>query len=111
MSEELDHNGVDFQVIYKGHILNYQVKKETMSREVRKEKNKKNKIASEFIDIKYYVPSEDVFTNPKKLNEDFKTPYLRFVNDKTLQRFDNGFVVFTSQAFLPKKVEIDSISK
>ena len=111
MSVELDHEGADFQVTYIRNILNYQVKKESMSREIRKEKNKKIKIQGEFVDIKYYVPSEDVFANPKKLNGEFKAPYLRFVNDKTLQRFDNGFVVFTPQAFLPKKAEIDSISK
>jgi len=82
-----------------------------MSREVRKEKSKKDKIAGEFVDIKYYVPNEDVFANPKKRNGEFKTPYLRFINDKTFQRLNNGFVVFTPQAFLPKKLEIDSILK
>jgi len=107
MSEELDHEGADFQVNYKEHILNYQVKKESMSREIRREKKKKKPIAGEFIDIKYYVPSEDVFENPKKKNGELKLPYLRFTNDKNLQRFDNGFVVFTKIAFLPKKQEID----
>jgi hypothetical protein len=109
MSEDLDHAGADFQVKYKNKILNYQVKKETMSREVRRAKEGKVKIIGEFIDINYHVPSGDYFENPKKLNGEFKTPYLRFVNDKTLQRFDNGFVVFTSQAFLPKKQEIDKL--
>ena len=95
MSEDLDHAGADFQVTYKRKILNYQVKKETMSREVRQGKKGKIKIKGQFIDIKYNVPSGDYFENPKKLNGEFKTPYLRFVNDKTLNRFDNGFVVFT----------------
>ena len=31
MSEELDHKGVDFYVKYKGHVLNYQIKKTTKS--------------------------------------------------------------------------------
>lgn len=109
MSEELDHEGADFQVNYKGKILNYQVKKETMSREVRKEKKKKKSISGEFIDIFYNVPSGDYFINPKKKDGEYKTPYLRFINDKTLQRFNNGFVVFTQEAFLSKKKEIDSI--
>lgn len=109
MSAELDHAGADFQVKYKGKTLNYQVKKETMSREVRREKKTKEPIAGEFIDIKYNVPSGDYFENPKKKNGEYKTPYLRFKNDKTLHRFDNGFVVFTSEAFLPKKEEIDNL--
>jgi hypothetical protein len=108
MSEDLDHAGADFQVTYKTKILNYQVKKETMSREVRIGKKSKTPIKGEFIDINYHVPSGDYFETPKKKNGEFKTPYLRFINDKTLQRFDNGFVVFTTQAFLPKKKEIDS---
>jgi len=41
MSAELDHQGADFQVVYKNRILNYQVKKATFSREVRKEKQSK----------------------------------------------------------------------
>ena len=111
MSEDLDHAGADFQVKYKHKLLNYQVKKETMSREVRKEKKSKKPIAGEFIDIKYNVPNGDYFDNPKKKNGEFKVPYLRFINDTTLQRFDNGFVVFTREAFLPKKQEIDSRNK
>jgi len=73
MSEELDHAGADFQVKYKGKVINYQVKKESMSREVRKEKKTNVKIDGEFIDIKYNVPSSDYFDNPKKKNGEFKT--------------------------------------
>ncbi len=58
MSEELDHQGADFQVRYKGKILNYQVKKKSFSGEVRRGKGGvKNKIEGEFIDINYEVPS------------------------------------------------------
>lgn len=110
MSVDLDYSGADFQVRYKGKILNYQVKKETMSREVRKEKKVKKKIPGQFIDIFYNVPGADYFENPKKKDGEFKVPYLRFINDKTLQRLDNGFVIFTKEAFLSKKKEIDSIS-
>jgi len=108
MSEHLDHAGADFRVSYKGKKINYQVKKETMSREVRTAKKGKVKIDGEFIDIKYNVPSGDYFTNPKKLNGEYKTPYLRFIEDKTLKRFDNGFVVFTEEAFLSMKKKLDS---
>ena len=108
MSEALDHKGADFQVSYKKHILNYQVKKETHSREVRKEKDAKKPIAGEFIDLAYQVPSEDYFKEPRKKNGEFKTPYLRFTENKQLKRLDNGFVIFTKEAFEPKKNQIDS---
>ena len=56
MSGELDHQGADFQVRYKGKILNYQVKKKSFSGEVRRGKGGvKNKIEGEFIDINYHI--------------------------------------------------------
>ena len=111
MSAELDHQGVDFQVNYCGKILNYQVKKTSFSREVRQEKKSKKKIKGQFIDIKYEVPSEDYFKNPKKKDGEYKLPYLRFVRNKELKRLPNGFVVFTSLAFARKKKEIDESLK
>ena len=108
MSEELDHRGADFQAIYRGIKLNYQVKKETHSREVRKQKESKNKIDGEFVDILYNVPSSDVFENPKTLKGELRKPYKDFIANKNLKRFDNGFVVFTPLIFEQKKKEIDS---
>jgi len=111
MSAELDHQGADFQVKYRGKILNYQVKKQSFSREVRQGKQTKIPIEGEFIDIKYEVPSDDYFKNPRKKDGDYKLPYLRFTQNKELQRFPNGFVVFTPYAFINKKKEIDKILK
>lgn len=108
MSEELDHQGADFRVIYRGIKLNYQVKKETHSREVRKQKETKNKIDGEFVDILYNVPGKDVFDNPKTLKGDLRKPYKKFIANKNLKRFDNGFMVFTPNIFIAKKKEIDS---
>lgn len=109
MSALLDHQGADFQVKYKKETLNYQVKKKTFSGEVRKGKGgSKNKIAGEFIDLSYEVPSDIYFESPKKKNGDFRLPYLRFNENKTLERLKNGFVVFTREAFIPKKNEIDN---
>jgi hypothetical protein len=108
MSEELDRAGADIQVNYKGYILNYQVKKESYSREVRQRKEVKKPIAGEFIDLYYTVPSRDIFETPKKRDGDYKIGYLRFKEDKRLYRLDNGFVIFTAETFLPKKREIDS---
>lgn len=111
MSAELDHQGADFQIKYRGKILNYQVKKQSFSREVRQGKQTKIPIEGEFIDIKYEVPSDDYFKNPRKKDGDYKLPYLRFTQNKELQRFSNGFVVFTPYAFINKKKEIDKILK
>jgi hypothetical protein len=111
MSTELDHKGVDFQVAYRGQVLNYQVKKKTFSREVRRDKISANPITGQFYDIGYEVPTEDYFVNPKKLNGEFKLPYLRFINNKELKRLPNGFVVFTSHTFMPAKQLIDESLK
>ncbi len=111
MSAELDHQGADFQVKYRDKILNYQVKKTSFSREVRQEKKVGKKIKGQFIDIKYEVPSEDYFKNPKKKDGEYKLPYLRFIQNKELKRLPNGFVVFTPLAFARKKKEIDESLK
>lgn len=107
MSTILDHNGADFQVVYRGRILNYQVKKKSFSREVRSTKVRGSPIAGRFIDIGYEVPAEDYFINPKKLNGEYKLPYIRFINNKELKRLPNGFVVFTTNTFEPAKELID----
>jgi len=108
MSAELDRRGADFQVKYRGKILNYQVKKESFSREVRQDSPQpRNPLLGEFIDIKYEVPSQDYFKNPKKRNGEYKLPYLRFTKNEELKRLPNGFVVFTRHAFEDKKKEID----
>jgi len=112
MSSELDHQGADFQVKYKGKTLNYQVKKKSFSGEVRRGKGGvKNKIKGQFIDINYEVPSSNYFENPKKKDGEYKLPYKRFQENKELKRFPNGFVVFTPYAFEQKKKEIDEILK
>lgn len=112
MSAELDHKGADFQVKYRGKTLNYQVKKKSLSREVRQGKSKSlNPLPGKFIDIKYEVPSSDYFENPKRKNGEYKLPYKRFQENKELKRFLNGFVVFTPYVFEQKKKEIDEALK
>ncbi|MDD4411958.1 MAG: TaqI family restriction endonuclease [Bacilli bacterium] len=108
MSEILDHQGADFRVTYKSKKLNYQVKKETHSREVRKQKESKIKLDGEFIDILYNVPTNDIFDNPKTKKGEWRKPYKEFIANKNLERFSNGFVVFTPTIFEIKKKEIDS---
>jgi TaqI restriction endonuclease len=109
MSAELDHEGADFRVTYKGRNINYQVKKETFSREVRKEKVAKFKLDGEFVDILYKVPANDIFENPKTKKGELRKPYKEFIANKNLERFANGFIVFTPAIFKAKKKEIDSL--
>lgn len=112
MSGELDHQGADFQIRYKGKILNYQVKKKSFSGEVRRGKGGvKKQIDGKFVDINYEVPSSEYFDNPKKKDGDYKLPYKRFQENKELKRFSNGFVVFAPYAFEQKKKEIDKTLK
>lgn len=108
MSSQLDHQGADFQVVYKSKILNFQVKKKSFSREIRRAKETKNKIKGIFLPINYEVPSGDYFENPKKQDGNYKLPYLRFINNKNLKRLSNGFVIFTRNIFEEKKKEIES---
>lgn len=110
MSSDLDHAGADFQVEYRGKILNYQVKKKSLGREVRQDKPKsKNPLPGDFVDIKYEVPNSDYFENPKKKDGEFRLPYKRFMENEELKRFPNGFVVFTPCVFEQKKKEIDGL--
>ncbi len=110
MSEELDHQGADIRVEYKGHFLNYQVKKTSYSGVMsRKPLPRKNKLKGEPIDIKYEVPT--CLLDPKTKKGEFRKPYLRFLEDKRTKAFENGFVVFAPYTFEGKKKEIDNSLK
>jgi len=107
MSRELDSLGADIRVVYKEHILNYQVKKTSFSG-VRSSTPLPTRITEgENIDIKYEVPS--CLSDPRTKSGELRLPYKRFLEDTRTAAFDNGFVVFTKDTFLPKKEEIDSI--
>jgi hypothetical protein len=110
MSAELDSQGADIRVEYKGHFLNYQVKKTSHSGVMsRRPLPRKRKLKGESVDIKYEVPN--VLSNPKTKKGEFRKPYLRFLEDKRTRAFENGFVVFTPETFLPQKAEIDQSLK
>lgn len=109
MSTDLDRKNADIQVQYKGRTLNYQVKKHTQSREVRRPRTSKQQLRGEAIDIEYAVPSQEVFEKPKKLDGEYRKPYLDFMENKNLKRLSNGFVVFTPKVFRGKKEEIDNL--
>lgn len=108
MSEEIDHQGADIRVKYKGHFLNYQVKKTSYSGVMsRKPLPRKNKLEGKPIDIKYEVPT--CLSDPKTKKGEYRKPYLRFIKDKRTKSFENGFVVFTPYAFTEDKKAIDAL--
>lgn len=110
MSRELDSLGADIRVNYKNCVLNYQVKKTSFSGVMsRVPLPRKKKNTGENIDIKYEVPT--CLSDPKTKSGEFRLPYLRFLEDKRTKAFDNGFVVFTPDTFLPKKKEIGNSLK
>lgn len=105
MSTELDRQGADFQVNINNTILNFQVKKESYSREVRKEKKTKKSVEGLLININYSVPDWKILVNPKKRNGEFRKPYLDFQKKKTLRQLSNRFIIFTEEIFKTADVE------
>ena len=114
MSEELDHQGADFQVTYGNRTLNYQVKKTSFSREVRQDRPRaRQPLPGEFIEISYKVPIYDHIRQPYQLNgREFYSDYRQFketyLDTGMLKVWPNGFVVFTPLVFVQKKGEIDN---
>lgn len=107
MSEELDHQGADIRVTYKGVHLNYQVKKTSYAGvKSGKPLAHKKTLEGKAIDILYEVPS--CLRDPKKKNGELRIPYMRFVADKRTEHLPNGFVIFTKTMFLIEKNLIDA---
>lgn len=110
MSRELDSMGADIRVAYKGRFLNYQVKKMSNSGVVsNKPLPRKQNLPGKAIDIKYEVPT--VLSNPKTISGVYRLGYQRFMADKRTTALENGFVIFTSETFLPERLSIDKLSK
>lgn len=109
MSPELDSMGADIRVEYKSKKLNYQVKKTSHSGVKSSRPLPRNKkLEGEPIDIYYEVPSSSIFENPRKKDGNLREPYVRFNDNKKIDRLPNGFIIFTRETFLPKKNEIDN---
>lgn len=116
MSEMLDHQDADIQVSYKGHILNYDVKKEANSGVMGRSQKPKKPIPGEKISIRYFVPNYDTILHPnKKRGSGFKKAFIvfkeNFLDTNILAVFKNGFVVFMPTIFETKKKEIDGAIK
>ena len=106
MSAQLDSQGADIRVKYKDRFLNYQVKKTSYSGvKSGRPLPRKSTLKGESIDLKYEVPT--CLTDPKTNTGEWRKPYLRFLEDVRTDALPNGFVIFTKEAFIHKKNEID----
>lgn len=99
MNEILDHNGKDFIITYNGKTLPIQIKKETHRPEARIVRKNSDGIISIF----YCVPPKKDFERPyyKKTGK-IKPQLLDFIkysDNGILERYNNGFVVFTEKVF------------
>lgn len=111
-STKLDKNKIDILVEYKGRSLKVQIKKETWRREIRRMSDPKEK-AKDLIYLKYYVPSSSKeYAKPRGRNKRLKGWARQFVafspRGGFLDRFNNGFIVFTKKKFEAYKEKIDS---
>ena len=96
MGAALDYQGVDIRLTDGGEVVNLQIKKETISREVRTpwQHIKRN---IKIITVIYEVPGSRLFLK----NGEPNTPFLRW-REKwrgKLARLDNGFIVFLPEMF------------
>lgn len=111
-STKLDKNKIDILVEYKGQSLKVQIKKETYRREIRRMSDPKEK-AKNLIYLKYYVPSsQKEYDHPRGRDKKLKPWAKQFVafspRGGFLNRFDNGFIVFTEKKFQSYKDKIDA---
>lgn len=109
MNDELDHQGKDFVINYKGKTIGIQVKKESKRPEARIRRSSDDST----ITIRYCVPQKKDFENPKyKKTGEIKPQMLDFISfsqDGILDRYDNGFVVFIKKTFEDLKPLFDEL--
>lgn len=112
MGTDLDHQNIDILIVNndESERLRIQIKKETHRPEIaRMHKNVKN--GNGAVDVYYIVLAPDAYDNPyyKRNGKNFKVgdekPFVKefvkwYPDTGTLDRLDNGFVIFTKNAFL-----------
>lgn len=96
MNAELDYGGVDMRILHGGEEFNIQIKKETMSREVRQPwQHMRRNI--KIITVYYEVPGCGPLTSTGKQSVPFGRWRQRW--EGRLKRMDNGFVIFLPGMF------------
>lgn len=116
MGTDLDHKGIDFLVAYKGKQIKIQVKKESKRPEIARMHSAV--ISGEgYYNIWYIVPNEHDYENPfyvlkskqGQYRESVKSFIRYFPETGTLDRLDNGFIIFTTREFEIIKNTIDAV--
>ncbi|MGZ9756123.1 TaqI family restriction endonuclease [Mycoplasma sp. 4423] len=119
-SSDLDRNGIDILIDYKGVKIGIQIKKETGRKEIRNRISlvRKQSIVNKVIDIYYTVITDEQVEKCKYVKKtkehnqgDYKDyAYLYGLNGDSpyLQKLSNGFVIFTLKYFQEIKDLIDN---
>lgn len=99
MNDVLDHEGKDFVITYNGKTISIQVKKETHRPEARVQRKDSKNIITLF----YCVPNKKDFDRPYYVKTHKIKPqlldFIQYSDNGILNRYENGFVVFTEKAF------------
>ena len=96
MNADLDYRGIDMKIKDGGESINIQIKKETMSREVRTpwQITKRNE---KIVMVTYEVPAAAPLTKTGKPSKPFNDWQNKW-NGK-LKRLDSGFIIFLPEMF------------
>lgn len=99
MNDILDHQGKDIVITYNNKTIPIQIKKETHRPEARI--TRKN--SDDIISIFYCVPNRSDFEHPHYVKTGKIKPqmldFIQYSEDGILNRYENGFVVFTEKVF------------
>jgi len=113
-STQLDHQEIDILVKYRGNEIKIQIKKESKRPEISR-MQKAVVDGAGYYNIWYVVPSEAYYEEPcykvgarKGQYRDCVKPFIKYNKENgTLDRYNNGFVVFTTKEFELIKKEFD----
>lgn len=101
MNADLDYRGIDMRIRHGGEFVSIQIKKETMSREVRAPWQKLRQ-RERIVIITYEVPAGDIWTKAGELRKPFTDWRKKW--ERKLRRLDNGFIVFLPDMFAPEHI-------
>lgn len=96
MSTDLDYRGIDMRILTQEECFNIQIKKETMSREVRAPWHI-TRYQEQITVITYEVPRSGPLTKTGKHSKPFNDWQTKWVGK--LERLNNGFIIFTTEMF------------
>ena len=101
MNAPLDYQGIDMRISDGDNVINIQIKKETMSREVRAPWHGLKK-GVQIVNLIYAVPGRDRWT----AKGDERVPYKRWRQtwEGKLECLDNGFVIFLPGMFAQENI-------